>query len=264
MIGEDTGTDSEAIIIAISKFGIEETVKHLQGAWALVWVDTKENTLNFLRNKERPMWYSYTKDFKQVIWASEYPMIRATVDMATVNQKIELFIDDENHAYFSMMVDWWYRFDLKALEGGSKERPKPKVKELKGKEAKPISNGYSPFHGGPSYGGTTAGQSSWTTSTTTSTTSTGVNMGRADGSSNVASIIVDLNMPLGNFKSRPEFDEFAKYGCAWCHKDVKYEDIGMIIDEYRGTVICPCCSGNESTNRIYTTDIGKYITKKAA
>ena len=46
--------DSENICYSIDKQGIEETIKVMDGAYTLVWHDARDNTLNILRNDERP------------------------------------------------------------------------------------------------------------------------------------------------------------------------------------------------------------------
>lgn len=46
--------DSENIAYSIDKLGIEETIKRLNGAYTLVWLNTELQTLNILRNDERP------------------------------------------------------------------------------------------------------------------------------------------------------------------------------------------------------------------
>jgi predicted glutamine amidotransferase len=76
MINHDKyGTDSEALFATINALGIEETVKLLQGAWALTWFDVNTNTLNFLRNSKRPLYYCYSKDRCNLLWASELEML---------------------------------------------------------------------------------------------------------------------------------------------------------------------------------------------
>lgn len=45
--------DSENIAYSISTIGVEETIKKLNGAFALIWYDDNEQTINFLRNDER-------------------------------------------------------------------------------------------------------------------------------------------------------------------------------------------------------------------
>jgi hypothetical protein len=46
--------DSDNICYSINKVGIEETIKTMDGAYTLVWHDARDNTLNILRNSERP------------------------------------------------------------------------------------------------------------------------------------------------------------------------------------------------------------------
>jgi hypothetical protein len=75
-------TDSEAIFAEIEAFGIGPTVKKFKGykendtfscpdAYALVWYDTRENSINFLRNKERPLYFAFDKKREQLFWSSE-------------------------------------------------------------------------------------------------------------------------------------------------------------------------------------------------
>lgn len=52
--------DSENVCYAIDKIGIEETIKKLHGKFTLVWFDAKDQTLNFLRNKDRPFHFIET------------------------------------------------------------------------------------------------------------------------------------------------------------------------------------------------------------
>jgi len=67
--------DSDAIFANIQHFGIEDTLKEMQGAWCLVWVNLEEQTLNFLRNEKRPM--TLYRDEGDLYWASEVNMLRA-------------------------------------------------------------------------------------------------------------------------------------------------------------------------------------------
>lgn len=52
--------DSENIAHAINEEGIEETIKKLNGKFMLIWHDARDNTLNFLRNKDRPFHFVET------------------------------------------------------------------------------------------------------------------------------------------------------------------------------------------------------------
>ena len=67
--------DSENLVYSINKIGSESTYSKLNGAAALVWWNSKEETLHFLRNSERPFSYCYSKDNKTIFWASETWML---------------------------------------------------------------------------------------------------------------------------------------------------------------------------------------------
>lgn len=254
IIGEKTDVDSQAIFMAFAKVGVEETLKHLQGAWALVWYDMEKKTLNFLRNKERPFWYAYSKEFNKVLWASEYPMIRAAVDLST--QPYDLYTTEEGHSFWATMENWWYVFDLEELKAGATVRPKPRVKELKGKEA-PVSTyvaGGNPFgrvgpHGTP------------TTSTTTSP-STSSNAGSETGDDMkgaVFQISGNNHKPFGPFLTESEFNKSFNGGCSWCGNVIDFDEPGLTVYVEQDKVLCPSCTGNTgSKGKIPTTRI--YIS----
>jgi len=74
--GKDFVVDSEAIANAIDLDGIEEVVKSINGAFTLVWHDATDNTVNIIRNKERPMYIGISKDANTVLFASEGGMLK--------------------------------------------------------------------------------------------------------------------------------------------------------------------------------------------
>ena len=53
--------DSAMITKSMSVQGIQATTNAMWGAYSLVWYDNKTDTLHFLRNKDRPMWFLTTK-----------------------------------------------------------------------------------------------------------------------------------------------------------------------------------------------------------
>jgi predicted glutamine amidotransferase len=63
--------DSENIMHSIDKDGIDATVAKLLGAYCLVWINQEENTINFLRNEERPLFLTLSEDQKTLFYASE-------------------------------------------------------------------------------------------------------------------------------------------------------------------------------------------------
>lgn len=241
-IGEETNVDSQALYLAIAKLGIEETVKLLRGAWALTWIDTNEGTLNFLRNKERPLWYCYNETFDKLFWASEYWMMQTAA--AQADPAYKLYTEDKTfHRFWQFEENWWYRIPLEELAKGHKERPKFRVKELKGKE--PVSGaayacGYTPFrHGG----------AKTTTSTTTSHSSTS----KGSKEQKVVQLMGSAALPFGSYVSKERFDEIAKYGCSWCQADVEYEQPGVTVYASQDMILCPSCSrGEGDTTRVYT------------
>ena len=62
--------DSALIAKSLATQGVQLTTNSLWGAYSLVWFDSKENTLNFLRNKDRPMWFLHTEQ-GVIIFCSE-------------------------------------------------------------------------------------------------------------------------------------------------------------------------------------------------
>lgn len=67
--------DSEAITKAFEIRGAEEVIPELDGAFALVWVDSKEQTLNFVRNDERRFGICMNTKLNKIWWASEIEMM---------------------------------------------------------------------------------------------------------------------------------------------------------------------------------------------
>lgn len=68
--------DSRLLFQCLADQGVHETVKKLKGSYCLVWIDKTDNSLNFLRNKERFLYFASPKANDGVIfWASEAMML---------------------------------------------------------------------------------------------------------------------------------------------------------------------------------------------
>lgn len=68
---KDINVDSHMVCKTIAELGIEEAVtKKLSGAFALVYWDQNERSLNMIRNSQRPLWLAALSD-RSLIWASE-------------------------------------------------------------------------------------------------------------------------------------------------------------------------------------------------
>ena len=92
-------TDSETIYAAINEDGPEKVITNLEsgssGAWALVWYDFEANTVNFIRNDQRPLYYAFSKDEKQLYWASEAYMLKAACSRHNIDiDKVKMFALD--------------------------------------------------------------------------------------------------------------------------------------------------------------------------
>lgn len=87
---KDYETDSEAVLANINEVPMKEVFEKLDGAWAFVWFDARDNTLNFYRNKERTLFYIYSKDKRTIFWASERGFI------TTALERREIDFDKEN------------------------------------------------------------------------------------------------------------------------------------------------------------------------
>lgn len=73
---ERFGSDSQAIFYNFAYWGVRETIESIYGAWALIWWDNDEKTLNMVRNSERSLWLAKGES-GTIYWASEHWMISA-------------------------------------------------------------------------------------------------------------------------------------------------------------------------------------------
>src|SRR6185369_11244015 len=77
----DFKVDSENLYHHIQEKGLTDMLDKADGAWALVWWNKEDKTVNFLRNKERPLFFSSSTDAKgeadgkTIFWASEAWML---------------------------------------------------------------------------------------------------------------------------------------------------------------------------------------------
>lgn len=71
---EATRSDSHRVFEMIRDHGIDHTIDDIghDGAYALSWIDTKQNTLNFIRNGQRPLHFMWDTSHQTMYWASDY------------------------------------------------------------------------------------------------------------------------------------------------------------------------------------------------
>lgn len=115
--------DSDNIYHHLNKNGVDDTVEKLDGAFALSWWDKDKDTLNFVRNNERPLFWCLSLDGQTVFWASENWMLITALSHAGIKHgKIKAF--KELHHY-SMAVP------RTGIYGKKEALPKWRVKEQK-------------------------------------------------------------------------------------------------------------------------------------
>lgn len=104
-LDEKFDTDSEALFnLMVEAPNYKEAISRLRGAWSLVWWDPTTDTINFCRNKERPMTFAFTKDRRVMIWASEAWMIvnacrRNGLELAQNERGLSCASTLEDHLY---------------------------------------------------------------------------------------------------------------------------------------------------------------------
>jgi hypothetical protein len=87
--------DSENLYHHFDKHGVRDALKYMGGAWALTWWDKEAETINLLRNKERPLYVAFSEDEKCFFWASEDWMLEVALGRHGIKHKtIELIPED--------------------------------------------------------------------------------------------------------------------------------------------------------------------------
>lgn len=73
--GNEVEVDSHAIAHLIHQNGddVEKALQQLSGAYALIWFDMEKQSINFVRNSQRPLCFMETAD--AIYWASEANML---------------------------------------------------------------------------------------------------------------------------------------------------------------------------------------------
>lgn len=98
--------DSYNLYHHMEEKGLRDLMTKVRGAWALTWYDKDLDSINFLRNDQRPLWLAVTDD-NVLFWASEPWMLEgvlwregikhAALEQIPVDQHIVFNIDDKGH-----------------------------------------------------------------------------------------------------------------------------------------------------------------------
>lgn len=69
-------TDSEIVLYCIYRYGIEAVYPLITGAWAFVWYSEIDNTINFIRNSQRTLFYGFDTGSDVLFYSSEKMMLQ--------------------------------------------------------------------------------------------------------------------------------------------------------------------------------------------
>lgn len=263
-LGEKFEVDSMAIFAAIERFGVDETIPMLQGAWSLVWHDADDKTINFIRNDKRPMWRGWAKDCRTMFWASEWKMIDCAVSVVGHNSGTspvtELWAHPEKGYRFTQTIeDVLYSYKIDDIKKAKDAPLDGKVKELKGKEPAPVTTtyqgGHVPFTAVGSQQGSLRNQFRQK-KTVSQNTSGHTNKDPKEKQS----IVVHLptgGEPYGHFLTPKQFGEMAHDGCSWCSKSIEWGDEGVTVFKRDEIILCAECSGGKSSGgtRMHLPDL---------
>lgn len=211
-------TDSEKLIYALSTgMSIQEVMNSVTGAAALAWWDSKKQTFNLYRNKERPLFISHNDAKTIYAYSSEEWILKLAFNktrLAEFAKNVKEFkVDEHMEILFSDYV----------------------IKETKINKVEPKV--YTPP------------KQVYNTSVTTFPARKEVKLQNHDTPNwweketvkpfRAESGWIDLSH-LG----KDEFEERAKYGCALCQDDLEYEDNleGHVKWIEKDIPICSSCS----------------------
>jgi predicted glutamine amidotransferase len=105
--GESYTVDSEAICRAMEFEGAESVIPKLRGAFALVWVDSEDGTLNFVRNDERPLAIALNTNTNKMWWASELDMLKWSLNRDTFTRNPVSYTE-----IFELPVGQWLKIPV--------------------------------------------------------------------------------------------------------------------------------------------------------
>lgn len=125
--GRELPVDSSALFYNIAKHGPEITFGSIDGAWACVWWDREQKTVNFLRNRERPLYIAHSEDNELMFWASEPWML-----LLAERNGIKLGRDDKGNWATPLPCDelWTIEVDANCKKGDKVF--KAKIKKVEG------------------------------------------------------------------------------------------------------------------------------------
>lgn len=80
-------TDSEAICYLMANESPKDVIKELDGAFCLVWYNTKTKLLYIVRNSQRPLELAWSSDLRTLLFCSDHKMLRMILGKYRITPK---------------------------------------------------------------------------------------------------------------------------------------------------------------------------------
>lgn len=84
-------TDSKVIINSIDKWGIKKTIENIPEsanlAYALVWYDAKDHSINFMRNPQRSLYFAFDDNRHDLFWSSEIEHLASALNRREIKRE---------------------------------------------------------------------------------------------------------------------------------------------------------------------------------
>lgn len=105
--------DSENIAYALSVETPKEVIGKLNGAFALVWWDARDDSINFCRNSQRPLYFMASTDGTIIFWASERWMMEGFLSQERnkANDVYELATYAEEGTHYKVIIPTSSKFN---------------------------------------------------------------------------------------------------------------------------------------------------------
>jgi glucosamine 6-phosphate synthetase-like amidotransferase/phosphosugar isomerase protein len=261
--GVTTDTDSAAIFACINEIGIDDTIRLMEkgrtystGAWALTWYDKTKNTMNFIRNEHRPLWYGFSSKRDLLLWSSEWQMIDSATAMAKDSDWDGWNYSDDGFTFFPFEEDWLYSINVADLKSGitKSDLKKFKVRKIEGRKPAPLVKATP----SATRGGDVA---PWKKNETSTQPGGNQNSGKSYDALNddISDFVGKRNqritteerkadLPLNGYITEERFHELARYGCSYCAADIDINDTGYTIYDQEDCILCADCSKHDSDN----------------
>lgn len=167
---DDFGTDSETVLANMNEHPLKEVFSKLDGTWAFVWYDNRDNSVNFLRNSARELYYTYSLDRQTLFWASETGFLEAALTRNNIKYKEFHKVPEDKHVRWTIPQD------------ANKAFSAPSAVEVKGRQ---YSNWGNRFRGGSNKNEADEGDYTFTPGNPNNPNSGGAALDGADGGSRV-------------------------------------------------------------------------------